>query len=91
MSIEISQLSVRYDTIAGDSILAVDRFDLSIPDGEFVAIVGPSGCGKSTLLRVLCGLMQRFDGHARVNAAVDRKPADRRRRGVPGLPVCCRG
>ena len=67
MSIEIAQLSVRYDTIAGDSILAVDRFDLSIPDGEFVAIVGPSGCGKSTLLRVLCGLMQRFDGHARIN------------------------
>jgi NitT/TauT family transport system ATP-binding protein len=69
MGIEIAQLSVRYDTIAGDSILAVDRFDLSIPDGEFVAIVGPSGCGKSTLLRVLSGLMQRFDGSALVNGS----------------------
>jgi len=74
MSIEIAQLSARYDTIAGDSILAVERFDLSIPDGEFVAIVGPSGCGKSTLLRVLCGLMQRFDGHARLNGTAIGSP-----------------
>ena len=34
--------------------------DLSLPRGEFVAIVGPSGCGKSTLLYVL-GLMARPD------------------------------
>ncbi len=74
MGIEIDQLSVRYDTIAGNSILAVDRFDLSIPDGEFVAIVGPSGCGKSTLLRVLCGLMQHFDGSARVNGTPTGSP-----------------
>lgn len=67
MSIEIDQLSVRYDTIAGPSLLAVDRFDLKIADGEFVAIVGPSGCGKSTLLRVLCGLMGQSAGKALVN------------------------
>jgi multiple sugar transport system ATP-binding protein len=30
--------------------------DLSIVDGEFVALVGPSGCGKSTLLRMIAGL-----------------------------------
>ncbi len=30
--------------------------DLSISDGEFVALVGPSGCGKSTLLRMVSGL-----------------------------------
>ena len=30
--------------------------DLSIPAGQFVAVVGRSGCGKSTLLRLLAGL-----------------------------------
>ena len=32
---------------------ALDRIDLEITAGEYVAITGPSGCGKSTLLSVL--------------------------------------
>jgi putative ABC transport system ATP-binding protein len=32
---------------------ALDRIDLDIADGEFVAIMGPSGCGKSTLLNII--------------------------------------
>ena len=32
------------------------RFDLTIEDGEFVAIVGESGSGKTTLLRIIAGL-----------------------------------
>jgi len=30
--------------------------DLSIADGEFLALLGPSGCGKTTLLRLIAGL-----------------------------------
>ena len=37
-------------------MLALDRIDLEVPDGQFVAVVGPSGCGKSTLLSLVAGL-----------------------------------
>jgi sulfonate transport system ATP-binding protein len=40
----------------------LDRIDLSVKSGEFVAIVGASGCGKSTLLRLIAGLDDQFDG-----------------------------
>ena len=40
----------RTDTV---ETTALDRIDLDISDGEFVAIMGPSGCGKSTLLNVI--------------------------------------
>jgi putative ABC transport system ATP-binding protein len=40
----------RADTV---ETTALDRIDLDIAEGEFVAIMGPSGCGKSTLLNVV--------------------------------------
>ena len=40
----------RTDTV---ETTALDRIDLDIAEGEFVAIMGPSGCGKSTLLNVV--------------------------------------
>ena len=45
---------------------AVERADLEIADGEFVAIVGPTGCGKSTLLNVAAGLLTPTVGNCRV-------------------------
>jgi NitT/TauT family transport system ATP-binding protein len=44
------------------TITAIDRFNLEVADGEFVAIVGPSGCGKSTFLRILAGLVEPTSG-----------------------------
>ena len=41
---------------------ALERIDLTIDDGEFVAIVGPSGCGKSTLMRLIAGLISATAG-----------------------------
>jgi len=39
-----------------DQVHALRGLDLSLAEGEFVALTGPSGCGKSTLLTVLSGL-----------------------------------
>jgi NitT/TauT family transport system ATP-binding protein len=44
------------------SMLALDRCDLRIDEGEFICLVGPSGCGKTTLLRILAGLESPSEG-----------------------------
>ncbi|MEO7364572.1 MAG: ABC transporter ATP-binding protein [Candidatus Saccharimonadales bacterium] len=55
--IELKDVSKLYGF--GDATtLALDEVNLSIGQGEFVAIMGPSGCGKSTLMNVI-GLLDR--------------------------------
>jgi NitT/TauT family transport system ATP-binding protein len=49
---------------------ALERIDLAVRDGEFLAIVGPSGCGKSTLLRIVAGLLLATSGEIRVDGRV---------------------
>lgn len=46
--------------------VALDGVDLSVGEGEFVAVVGPSGCGKSTLLRLIAGLIPPTAGEVKV-------------------------
>jgi ABC-type sugar transport system ATPase subunit len=43
-------------------IVALDRANLTVPNGQTFAVVGPSGCGKSTLLRVVAGLDTEYSG-----------------------------
>lgn len=43
--------------------IILNKLNLTIPNGQILAIVGPSGAGKTTLLRCLCGLEKSDSGH----------------------------
>jgi multiple sugar transport system ATP-binding protein len=59
-----------------DTVVAVNDFDLQIPDKEFLVLVGPSGCGKSTALRLLAGLEEISEGNIYIgDRLVNRVPA----------------
>ncbi len=64
---------VRFDNVTkvyDGGVRAVDRFSMTIRDGEFIVLVGPSGCGKSTTLRMLAGLESISDGHIHIDDRV---------------------
>ena len=58
-SIEIRNLTFRY---ADGEPNVLEKFDLSIPAGQCIAVTGPSGCGKTTLLKLLLGLLKPTEG-----------------------------
>ena len=49
-----------------DDFVAVRDANLTINQGEFIAIMGPSGCGKTTTLRMLLGIIDPDEGVRRV-------------------------
>ncbi len=50
------------DQATNDRLLAIDRVDIDLAQGEFVSIVGPSGCGKSTFVKIVNGLFDATEG-----------------------------
>ena len=58
-------------------IAAVDRIDLCIHQGEYVAVMGPSGSGKSTLLSLLGGLDRPSSGQLYFQGLDLARPDDR--------------
>jgi len=62
------------------SFVALERVDLRVADGEFLALLGPSGCGKTTLLRIIAGLETQSSGRVQIGG-----------RDVSGLPPRKRG
>ena len=52
---------------------AVDGFDLTIDDGEFVGLIGPNGAGKTTLIKMLTGIIAPTSGEISVMGYVPNK------------------
>jgi putative ABC transport system ATP-binding protein len=53
--IEVRNISKQVSTTEG-TLRILDGINVSVGDGDTIAIVGPSGSGKSTLLGILAGL-----------------------------------
>jgi NitT/TauT family transport system ATP-binding protein len=64
--LEARQVSKRFPLPGGTGDLRVlEKVDVTLKDGEIVALLGKSGCGKSTLLRILAGLIPCTEGEVR--------------------------
>src|SRR3712207_9363361 len=61
-ALEITGLTKRYD----DGFLALDGFDLTVPDGTFFGLLGPNGAGKTTLISAVCNLIRVTSGEVRI-------------------------
>ena len=55
--LELKNLTKRFG-----SFTAVDKMNLTVADGEMVALLGESGCGKTTTLRMIAGFTQPEEG-----------------------------
>jgi ABC-type lipoprotein export system ATPase subunit len=77
MYVELTSINKTYRMSERVSVPALSGVDLSVGEGEFVALVGASGCGKTTLLSILGLLMWPTEGEYRL-AGQDTRVASRR-------------
>lgn len=79
MSIHFQSIDYRYP----GSTNGVSGVDLTIDDGEFLAVIGPSGSGKTTLLKLLAGFARPTTGRIVVDGRdITELPPEKRRLGV---------
>jgi len=57
-TIELSGVSVEFPDPQGGTKQVLRDIDLTVPSGQFIALVGKSGCGKTTLLNMVAALVQ---------------------------------
>jgi len=73
--VRLDRVSKRFGA-ATSEVVALEEVDLTIGDGEFVAVVGPSGCGKSTLMRLISRLSRQSGGRISVFGDESSEPPD---------------
>ena len=61
-----------------EMLVAVDKFNLDVRNGEFICILGPSGCGKTTILRIVAGLEAPTSGSITVSGKTIKGPGSDR-------------
>lgn len=67
----------------GSGPAAVERLDLSVPEGEFLSLLGPSGSGKTTTLMMLAGFESPSAGDILLRGqSLAGRPAHQRNMGV---------
>jgi putative ABC transport system ATP-binding protein len=66
--LELHQISKSYGE-GGTAVRALDEIDLSVDEGQLVAVMGPSGSGKSTLLTIAGSLEEPTSGEVRIGGA----------------------
>ncbi len=67
--VEVRDVTKRFPGNAAghELVVALDRLNLDMESGEFLAVMGPSGCGKSTLLNIIAGFESADAGTCKVN------------------------
>ncbi len=63
--VELNQVS-RHFTKGRETVEVLNHIDMSIEEGDFLALMGPSGSGKTTLLNLIGGLDQPTEGSIEV-------------------------
>jgi ABC-2 type transport system ATP-binding protein len=61
-ALELRGLTKHYD----DGTVALEAFDLTVPDGAFFGLLGPNGAGKTTLISAVCNLIRITSGEVLV-------------------------
>lgn len=60
--VTLHNVTKKFQTRGGHSVVAVDGFNLTINEGECFSFLGPSGCGKTTTLRMIAGFEDLTEG-----------------------------
>ena len=63
----LKEITKHYNSGSVNEICLFEKFDFSVEEGEFVAVVGSNGSGKTSLLNLICGSIEPDDGEIFIN------------------------